>query len=147
MGALGTGVQTVLFRSHLGGRTSPGKSVQAHGSKITKASAKARFHDHVEADLIERPAPCRVVEAAQGNRRLVRPAPEIGVEQPFLDRGLKPAALRPFGHRAGLLHPEDRKSVVSGKSVSGRLDLGGRRLIKKKKNKNKTRRYACTIKN
>src|SRR3546814_11833441 len=28
---------------------------------------------------------------------------------------------------------EDRKSVVSGKSVSGRVDLGGRRVIKKKK--------------
>src|SRR3546814_9418898 len=29
---------------------------------------------------------------------------------------------------------EDRKSVVSGKSVSVRVDLGGRRIIKKKKN-------------
>src|SRR3546814_436850 len=28
--------------------------------------------------------------------------------------------------------PEDRKSVVSGKSVSVRVDLGGRRVIKKK---------------
>src|SRR3546814_14135903 len=28
----------------------------------------------------------------------------------------------------------DRKSVVSGKSVSGRVDLGGRRIIKKKNN-------------
>src|SRR3546814_15060328 len=28
----------------------------------------------------------------------------------------------------------DRKSVVSGKSVSVRVDLGGRRVIKKKKN-------------
>src|SRR3546814_12122175 len=27
----------------------------------------------------------------------------------------------------------DRKSVVEGKSVSGRVDLGGRRIIKKKK--------------
>src|SRR3546814_12018129 len=27
----------------------------------------------------------------------------------------------------------DRKSVVSGKSVYGRVDLGGRRIIKKKK--------------
>src|SRR3546814_20083144 len=31
--------------------------------------------------------------------------------------------------------PEDRKSVVSGKSVSVRVDLGGRRIIKKKKKK------------
>src|SRR3546814_3144306 len=29
----------------------------------------------------------------------------------------------------------DRKSVVSGKSVSVRVDLGGRRIIKKKKSK------------
>src|SRR3546814_18404779 len=32
-----------------------------------------------------------------------------------------------------LTDSEDRKSVVSGKSVSVRVDLGGRRLIKKKK--------------
>src|SRR3546814_19442194 len=32
---------------------------------------------------------------------------------------------------------EDRKSVVSGKSVSVRVDLGGRRIIKKKKKYNK----------
>src|SRR3546814_12643753 len=31
----------------------------------------------------------------------------------------------------------DRKSVVSGKSVSVRVDLGGRRIIKKKKKKDK----------
>src|SRR3546814_14078855 len=31
-----------------------------------------------------------------------------------------------------LLAPEDRKSVVSGKSVSVRLDLGGPRITKKK---------------
>src|SRR3546814_17159447 len=30
---------------------------------------------------------------------------------------------------------KDRKSVVSGKSVSVRVDLGGRRIIKKKKDK------------
>src|SRR3546814_11038284 len=32
---------------------------------------------------------------------------------------------------------EDRKSVVEGKSVSVRVDLGGRRIIKKKKNEHK----------
>src|SRR3546814_444136 len=32
-----------------------------------------------------------------------------------------------------LLRNQDRKSVVSGKSVSVRVDLGGRRIIKKKK--------------
>src|SRR3546814_11324929 len=30
----------------------------------------------------------------------------------------------------------DRKSVVKGKRVSVRVDIGGRRIIKKKKNKN-----------
>src|SRR3546814_12742887 len=38
----------------------------------------------------------------------------------------KPSPSRPSRCR-------DRKSVVSGKSVSGRVDLGGRRPIKKKK--------------
>src|SRR3546814_14200459 len=33
-----------------------------------------------------------------------------------------------------ILEQADRKSVVSGKSVSVRVDLGGRRTIKKKKN-------------
>src|SRR3546814_20108739 len=37
----------------------------------------------------------------------------------------------------GEQHEEDRKSVVSGQSVSVRVDLGGRRIIKKK-NKNIT---------
>src|SRR3546814_15694478 len=40
------------------------------------------------------------------------------------------------GHRQDRLQPrrlrQDRKSVVSGKSVSVRVDLGGRRIIKKK---------------
>src|SRR3546814_15089034 len=35
-------------------------------------------------------------------------------------------------------HALDRKSVVWGKSVSVRVDLGGRRIIKKKKNWNET---------
>src|SRR3546814_4196466 len=40
--------------------------------------------------------------------------------------------------RGRLDRARDRKSVVSGKSVSVRVDLGGRRLIKKKKDKNRT---------
>src|SRR3546814_13867485 len=35
--------------------------------------------------------------------------------------------------------PSDRKSVVEGKSVSVRVDLGGRRIIKKKKTKKHNR--------
>src|SRR3546814_13157123 len=39
-----------------------------------------------------------------------------------------------FGLRLGieLAQPQDRKSVVEGKSVSVRVDLGGRLIIKKK---------------
>src|SRR3546814_15316542 len=36
------------------------------------------------------------------------------------------------GMRAHLLPERDRKSVVSGKSVSVRVDLGGRRILKQK---------------
>src|SRR3546814_13889890 len=35
----------------------------------------------------------------------------------------------------------DRQSVVEGKSVSVRVDLGGRRIIKKKTRKNQTLRH------
>src|SRR3546814_16800697 len=38
---------------------------------------------------------------------------------------------------AGLHAPRDRQSVVEGKSVYVRVDLGGRRILKKKKRYNK----------
>src|SRR3546814_19870681 len=41
------------------------------------------------------------------------------------------------------LDHKDRKSVVSGKSVSVRVDLGGRRFLKKKKNA-KTQKHTHT---
>src|SRR3546814_13963427 len=44
-------------------------------------------------------------------------------------------ALRPRRDVRGEQVREDRKSVVSGKRVSVRVDLGGRRIIKKKKTK------------
>src|SRR3546814_20086263 len=40
---------------------------------------------------------------------------------------------RPYGHTG---FSADRKSVVEGKRVSGRLALGGSRIIQKKKNNN-----------
>src|SRR3546814_16476822 len=43
---------------------------------------------------------------------------------------------------ARLDHPlEDRKSVVEGKSVSVSVDLGGRRIIKKKTKKRRTNKH------
>src|SRR3546814_13584758 len=44
------------------------------------------------------------------------------------DGGEKPAA-------SNIIPVDDRKTVVSGKSVSVSVDLGGRRIIKKKKRK------------
>src|SRR3546814_15411804 len=44
----------------------------------------------------------------------------------FIGAVIAMAVAIPFG---------DRKSVVSGKSVSVRVELGGRRILKKKKNK------------
>src|SRR3546814_10309839 len=42
--------------------------------------------------------------------------------------------------RSFALMTADRKSVVSGKSVSVRVDLGGRRIIKKKNNEHTSTR-------
>src|SRR3546814_20292737 len=62
----------------------------------------------------------------------------------FLDR--HSLALQPAQEGFGDCHQvdaaaqqllQDRKSVVEGKSVSVRVDLGGRRIIKKKKKKKK----------
>src|SRR3546814_14904965 len=39
---------------------------------------------------------------------------------------------RQANQRIGIVPPGDRKSVVQGKSVSVRVDLGGRRIIKTK---------------
>src|SRR3546814_13766090 len=49
--------------------------------------------------------------------------------QPDLDRSRQCRFSRVRTER---FHREDRKSVVQGKSVSVRVDLGGRRIIKKK---------------
>src|SRR3546814_15085479 len=55
---------------------------------------------------------------------------------------LRPSHDEPFGHPAphwlgqiSHMGEIDRKSVVSGKSVSIRVELGGRRIIKKKKHR------------
>src|SRR3546814_11838614 len=70
-------------------------------------------------DAVQPGAPCESVDAAA--RRV-----------------LERAGLGPDYRLPGL----DRKSVVSGKSVSVRVDLGGRRIIKKKKrNKHKPTTY------
>src|SRR3546814_16813803 len=44
-----------------------------------------------------------------------------------------PSAIPKWALASSLIRSGDRKSVVSGKSVSVRVDLGGSRIIKKKK--------------
>src|SRR3546814_11464068 len=67
----------------------------------------------------------------KAGRRIVPPAPGKAVEHQVAP-----------GHRIGLA--QDRKSVVEGKSVSVCVDLGWRRLIKKKKDKKWTNRMLTT---
>src|SRR3546814_17911614 len=52
----------------------------------------------------------------------------------------RPGAGRGRAGRADMRRRRDRKSVVEGKSVSVRVDLGGRRCIKKTTNTNKSER-------
>src|SRR3546814_20174339 len=59
----------------------------------------------------------------------------------MVERGLGAVDDRRRQHRREIFG--DRKSVVSGKSVSVRVDLGGRRFIKKKKT-NKIQIYRIT---
>src|SRR3546814_1913156 len=89
--------------------------------------------------------PVRQVQAHEVSRHRLREVRRRG-------HAVQGAARADGPHRAGLsggahLVPEvdaephrphaDRKSVVEGKSVSVRLDLGGRRIIKKKKYRKK----------
>src|SRR3546814_15116780 len=74
---------------------------------------------------------------------LLRRRPGVGVQDLAHLTGLsKQAASRILvdlaakglvGKASGDLDGRDRKSGVSGKSVAGRLDIGGRRISKKKK--------------
>src|SRR3546814_12087253 len=50
-----------------------------------------------------------------------------------VERGAGQAALDALDQQRRILEEGDRKSVVWGKSGSVRVDLGGRRIIKKKK--------------
>src|SRR3546814_16773067 len=90
-------------------------------SDLLPASPGAQFRRHVEAG---RRGPLDGGGSATGT----------GGAQPCC-RGADGAGCRALPHRGRLRHggvEEDRKSVVSGKSVSVRVNLGGRRIIKKK---------------
>src|SRR3546814_20730962 len=65
-----------------------------------------------------------------GRRAVHRPG---GFERAFevADHHRIDMRIETFDPRDGILHRLDRKSVVEGKSVSVRVELGGRRIIKK----------------
>src|SRR3546814_11491049 len=90
-----------------------------------------------------------VGDARRGDRRAARlravlqarllPREPLGGAVPVARRHVVPrrAARGAGGHRPLRAQPRrDRKSVVSGKSVDGRVSLGGRRIIKKKNTNN-----------
>src|SRR3546814_18905613 len=58
----------------------------------------------------------------ENKRKAKRSLIELGIDAPL------------FPTAVAQIYQLDRKSVVKGKSVSVRVDLGGRRIIKKKKN-------------
>src|SRR3546814_11410699 len=84
-------------------------------------------------------------DADDGRRQRHGPVPDAGAGRQGRCRGRACQGRRPMhlveeggrgrqDRRRGHLHAErDRKSVVQGKSVSARVDRGGRRIIKKKK--------------
>src|SRR3546814_23595 len=63
-----------------------------------------------------------------------------GAHWPAFDQGSAGCGRR-TGRHSACSHGTDRKSVVEGKSVSVRVDLGGRRIIKKKKTKENKKTY------
>src|SRR3546814_19871141 len=102
--------------------------------------------DVCSSDLFVAHDPQRAIVPAQrravggrgddANLKLARQIAEFGVKAGRLTQQLGPGArVADFvggGARILVGGNVDRRSVVSGKSVSGRVDLGGRRNIKKK---------------
>src|SRR3546814_13179220 len=103
-GALVTGVQTCALPIFVIGR-----------NLLAPRELNHSHHEFPQANLV------RAVVAKFG---LVRAGSRRGLVPGFLHLAAEGAALH--------LCEVDRKSVVLGKSVSVRVDLGGRRIIKKK---------------
>src|SRR3546814_14206183 len=75
-----------------------------------------------------------VVEAAEGGRRFDAVRGHLQIAAKVANAHPEPR-MRQEGVVGSTHQVQDRKSVEAGKGVSVRVDLGGRRLIKKKKNK------------
>src|SRR3546814_13173567 len=81
--------------------------------------------------------------AAPRRERTARKARRGDGKRPFVPRRCRARRAVTRSIAASLAHgPGDRKSVVEGKSVSVRVDLGGRRIIKKKTTKRQNTLYA-----
>src|SRR3546814_17181441 len=121
---------TTLFRSHaLGTALIDGALAVAHDDMIVRHA-----HRLYQFGAGDRRRPGAVDD--HPDVRKLAPGQVTGVDQAGGgdDRGavlvvVKDGDVHPFLQRRF----EDRKSVVAGKSVSVRVDLGGRRIIKKKK--------------
>src|SRR3546814_16107394 len=95
--------------------------------------------DHDPVGLRSGNGQLRVLTAR--DRVLVLKTECLGHEQPLRERVAPHLAAErclqelPANNVPGSLARQDRKSVVKGKRVSVRVDLGGRRILKKKKKK------------
>src|SRR3546814_11550842 len=88
--------------------------------------------DHVDLDALVLPLPDLAQQLAE--QVVVEAAGEAAVGRHA--QVADPLRVLALDHvRMAVIGIGDRKSVVSGKSVSVRVDVGGRRVIKKKKNK------------
>src|SRR3546814_17244140 len=92
-----------------------------------------------EAEPFSRPALRRPAAACRHRPRARHASQDHAVRRGHL--GARPGAGRRGAERDPQAWLRDRKSVVEGKSVSVRLDLGGRRNLKKKKITNTEIRY------
>src|SRR3546814_17837668 len=72
-----------------------------------------------------------------GRAGSVTRAPELK-KAAVLELCTRQGSARAVAQKIGVSRPTDRKSVVWGKSVSVRVDLGGRRIIKKKNKKDRS---------
>src|SRR3546814_13648906 len=120
----GAGRQRVHARQDRTGRPAPRRGLALQVELLASARGAA-------AGNRNRPDPA-------GQRRHADPLPGPGVAGHRLTAAQYPGTPASAAPAPRLLARSlDRKSVVSGKSVSVRVDLGGRRILKNKK-KNKT---------
>src|SRR3546814_18210000 len=106
--------------------------------KLINETAGQRAGDRVICEIaphLRRAHPEQAVLARTGGDEfaVVLPHSTLDDAERIGDSLLRTIAAVRFEHEARSYKISDRKSVVQGKSVSVRVDLGGRRMIKKKK--------------